>query len=265
MFRNMLRQRRRIATAFLFAQMACLVVWPSAYGAALTAMATVFASAIVIMLAPSRREWIECGAIGAFVAVWLPPFIIVPALIVVPFLVHGLLYSRLLDHAPFQLTLECQRKSQTARPITDAWSAIVPGVAHPDDHWTGELVDYDCDNDDPDTIYLRFRGTDGLFDDMTITFVDKVAPHHARYLRETSDDDSAVGALVTLDLTQMTDSRTEIRSHLKLSELPPRKALGHWFDDTYGDELDHFAETLSAKQRWRVSTRHSLADPITTA
>ena len=249
---TLLRQRRRIAAALLFAQIAVYVVWPDPVAAATVALATVFASVAIIQTASSQRRWIECGGLGAVIAVLLPDALMAPALFFAPVLVCFVLYGPVLDRTTLRFTLISTRKMIAPQPIPEAWSAVVPGEGHPSAHWSGKLIDFGRDDDDDDTIYLRFRADDVIYDEMIVTILDADYPSRAKYAQEASGEAEGQDMTVQLDLTGLEGDRTEIRSETLIEDLPLRQALSLWFDDAYGDEFDGYAETIRSRRRWRI-------------
>ena len=252
MLGRLLIQRRRVAVALLFTLLASLALWPSSLAAGSTALAGTMATVIIIMAAPNRRRWVEAGAIGLFLSVWFPAALIAPVFLFASALTYGLLYSPLLDRRGPRFTATGTVVSEVAQAIDDTWAAIVPGEADPRVYWSGKLVDFSRDPDDPDLVYMRLRGEDGLLQDASAEFIDRVAPDLAYFAEEHGENEDGEMWLIRHRLRPLARTQTQIESHLVAEDQPLRIALGHWFDDPFRNHLAGFARVHSVSQTWRM-------------
>lgn len=254
MFSRLFRQRRRMVVLVLGAMLAGalgqgigpFVLWFGVAGLALAGS--------IILIAPHRRAWIEALGIGLVLATLpgLDAGVLPLAVIASAALTHLAVHGRWSDATPLRLGLVSHRISRVRATPAQVWAALIPGESHPDDHWTGTLVDYDHDPDDPYTTYLRYRTPDGLHEGVTITFLDHVPLQTCRYVIERFDEGFAQAGDLTLRLGQPDPDHCDIDSTLLFASLMPRVALGRWLDDTFGDEWDSFAAKVSARRDWSI-------------
>ncbi len=248
-------QRRRIT----FVVMACMA---AAYlglgfdpGIATAGFAALILVIAMLRLLPGSRKMTEAAAVGLLIASSLPlsPLLILVLATGFAGLAYLGFYGTWLDRAGVLLRLTSQRKSWIAQPRTAVWSTLVPGAAHPDDHWSGTLIDYDHDPDDDDTLYLRFRNTEHRMDEVTMTFLDRDPGFSCRYLLERSDPTGAEDMIVSITLTDE-ENGCLILSEITHDTLSPGVALARWFDDSFGDELRGFAIPLAVRHYWGLAT-----------
>ena len=255
MYTRLFRQRRRITILILGgAMLAGALEFGAGPRPLLCGLGGFAMACVVLMFVPNRRRWIEALGIGVVcaVALHLPFGGFGMTAIASATLAHLLIHSRWTDRSPLRLALVSQRVSRVAASPAQVWAALVPGEGHPDDHWTGTLADYDHDPDDPLTTYLRYRRADGLFDDVTVTFLDHSPLTHCRYVIERFEDDFAEAGVMLIDIAEPTLHDCRISSRLSYDALPLRVALGRWLDDTFGDEWDSFAAMVSARHDWSI-------------
>lgn len=255
MLNRLLIQRRRVAIAMLFTLLASLVLWPSVLGAGLTALAGVCVTVIIIMIAPARRRWIESGAIGLFVTSWVPPELMAPIFVAVTGAIYAVLYGRALDRTGLRFDASGTLVSEIAAPLEGVWAAIIPGEAEPSHYWSGDLVDYSRDPDDPNLIYMRMRRDDGLYEDATAEFIERDAPALAYYAEERGESDDGDMWLIRHRLSAEGANKTRIESRLLAEDQPFRVALGHWFDDPFRNHFAGFARVVSVNQSWSIARR----------
>ncbi len=209
---------------------------------------------VLVTLAPNRRSWIEALGIGLTLAA-LPPL---PdgsyplASMSFAALIYLAIHGRWSDRTALRLGLVSHRISRVYASPIRVWTALIPGEGHPDDHWTGTLVDYDHDPDDFYTTYLRYRTPDGLHEDVTVTFLDHDAPNACRYVIERFEEGFAEAGILSIAIREAEPGLCLIDSKLSFDALPPRMALGRWLDDTFGDEWDSFAAAVSARRDWSI-------------
>lgn len=252
---NIKRQRRRIYIfGVLIAGAAAIRIGPSFDMVFITFLAVAMAL-ILLNLLPRARKLLETSAIGLLLAAPIPlpialylPFALVLAAVAYHFL-HGS-WSKRTD---LRFALASERTAMADLPIDALWERIVPGAGHPDDYWTGTLVDFDSDPDDALTLYLRFRGERDLFTEATVSFLELEAPRTCRFLIEPESENGGEEKTIILRLTEAGEFSTIIDSRVELAELPPNVAMQYWLDDTLGDEWDGLAYTSGRAQRWFAS------------
>lgn len=220
----------------------------------------VAAASAVILLAPDLRRWCECAGLAAVPAALalsltgLPWLLALPAAAALAVLVRLGLYGPILSRLPLRFAVLSTRQHQVMMPAAEVWTRLVPGAGHPDDHWSGTLVDFDVDPDDPDTLYLRHRRPGGLLVDQSVTFLERTDGLACRYYQET--DDPATGhedAVVSFQLVEVGLDACNIQSEMSQQDLPLGLALSRWLDDLLGDELDSFAALVESRRDWSIS------------
>lgn len=255
------RQRRRIGLSVPAVGLAVLWQWDLPLAALAAMLVAGAASLSVVLLVPALRRAVESAALGLLATCLLP----VPGLLILPFwvLMSGMayyaLYGRWADRGTLRLGLQSHRRALCPLPPPQVWAALIPGESHPDDHWSGRLVDFDHDPDDDQTVYLRFDAGDALPEEQTLTFLHRDAPRACSYLLERDVEGNFEEIRMSFALTMTPDGRTLIATTMSNDALPPRIAFACWFDDTFGDELDSFAATLSARRVWSLRGLPALA------
>lgn len=147
-------QRRRITFVVIVTMLAVWAGIGADVAIAVGGLAALCAVLAVLRFAPGWRKLTEAGAVGLLIAAPLP--LPLPLIVVLATGFAGLaylgFYGSWLDRIGVSLNMTSQRTSWVALPRAAAWAALVPGADHPDDHWTGTLVDFDHDPDDPDSL-----------------------------------------------------------------------------------------------------------------
>lgn len=251
---TLFRQRRRIVFSSLTSMLGASVMFGAGVSAIIASLGMVVLSCAVLLGAPKFRKMIECLSLGFLLTASLPLLAVMagPVTAFATLLFYGVLYGGWADFTPLRLKLVSKRIAQTNVAPEVAWGVIVPGESHPDDYWTGTLVDFDHDADDADTVYLRFEVRDEPHREMTLTFLEKAAPERCRYYLEQDDDGETDPLVFALRLERTGADKTLIFSTLEQDRMLPRQAIARWFDDSFGDELAQFAETISSKRTWAV-------------
>lgn len=254
MLTRLFRQRRRIAVMLIAAMLAGAVTSGGGREPLLFALAGLALASLILLLAPNRRRWIEALGIGLLPAslLNLPPVGFILATVAMASLAHLVVHSRWSDRTGLRLGLISHRVSRVAASPAQVWTALIPGEGHPDDHWSGTLTDYDHDPDDPLTTYLRFRTPDGLHEEVTVTFLTHIPQQSCRYIIERAGEGLAEAGTMIIDIAAIGPRHSQITSRLQFDALPPRVAFGRWLDDTFGDEWDSFAATVSARRDWSI-------------
>ncbi|SHI61791.1 hypothetical protein [Wenxinia saemankumensis] len=248
------RQKRRLLLAVGgTALIAALRLGPSAlvvYAAILAYVGAV----LVLRLLPARRRLIEVATLGSLATAPFPVatelWIALSALFATA--LWHLLYGSWGERARLRFTLVSVRRAVAPLPADAVWQRLVPGSSHPDDYWTGTLLDFDADPDDPLTLYARFTTPEGLFTEATFTFLAAAPPESAIFEidSETVPDEEEVA--LALRLEEVDHFRTQIDSRMTRANLPLRLAASHWFDDALGDDWTGLAQTTARRRRWSV-------------
>jgi hypothetical protein len=260
MLTRLFRQRRRIVVLVLGAMLCGALAFGIGVAPLICGGLGLAVACTLIMLAPNRRSWIEALGIGLVLAALmnLPASSFPLAIVASAALAHLAIHGRWSDRTTLRLGLISHRVARVTATPAHVWAALIPGEGHPDDHWSGTLLDFDHDPDDPFTTYLRYRAPDGLHEEMTITFLDHDGPRHCRYVIERFDEGFAEAGIMEITITEPEPGKCQIDSNLAFDALPARIALGRWLDDTFGDEWDSFAATVSARHDWSI---HGLRRP----
>lgn len=252
MFQRVLRQRRRIAVAILLSQLAALSLWPGIAMAGLIALGALALSVFVIMFAPDLRRGIECAAIGFFVAAQFPIAYMGPLFVIGGLLGCAVLYSPIMDLLPRRVHITSKQSFFLPFDIRDTWARVIPGQGAAENHWDADLLDFQTDDDDPDTLYLRYRKSDGMFDERTITFLDFWEGNDARFAIEVDHQVAGEDIDVSYTFAEKSYKRTDVTSKMELRGMPLRRAFALWFDDTLGDELDGVATQTHSHRNWQI-------------
>lgn len=250
---RIMRQVRRLMFAAFCAILAVALLSDNLLAPLLAGLATLSLGVLLLMVQPGWRRLLEVLGLGALIAAALPaPLALFPGLMLLfSALAHVILYGRWSDHPAFRLRLETRRQVQVKDSAAVVWHHIVPGSAHPDDHWTGTLIDFDADEDDPDTLYLRYRTDDGLFDEATVTFLQKDKPRFCRYLLERNRKPGTEEAEVTHRITEYEDG-CDIETTTIQEGLPPRIAIARWFDDSDSDLGEAGLDLIENRRHYSV-------------
>lgn len=259
---KILRQKRRLFVLIVGAMLAHAIhqgPGPAALGSAIAAL---LVGVAIIAATPRYRRLIEVSGLALPLAAFVPlPGSALPAVFLVcASLVYLIVYGKSADAMPFRLGLVSKRKSLVQQPAIHTWAALVPGVSHPDDYWSGNLIDFDSDPDDPDTVYLRFETGDPLCEEKTVTFVDRTPYRFAHFLIESDHGDFSDEVMMQFRLEEPSVGECLIHSRLEQEAIPPRIAMERWFDDRFGDELDSFARTMSRERKWSLHRPKTLED-----
>lgn len=254
MISRLIRQRRRLVFVMISASLGTFLVSGAGSLPVLCGGLAGAGTAAGILTAPRVRRWCEAAGLGYVTMALLPlPLAVLPPVFVIGTLAaFHLLYGRWADRIGLRLGLDSHRRSQVNQPAATVWTALLPGEGHPDDHWSGQLLDFDHDKDDADTVYLRFHNGTDLYDDATLTYLERVPGKSCRYLLESSEPHGQDDRTMTLCLVDIGPDTTQINSRMQQDDLPPRLAIARRFDDAFGDELDSFAATLSARRDWSI-------------
>ena len=254
MFSRLFRQRRRIIVLVLGAMLCGALGLGVGLAPLICGMLGFGVACMLIMLAPNRRTWIEALGIGLVMAALLnlPASGFPLAVVACAALAHLAIHGRWSDRTALRLGMVSHKTARVTANPAQVWAALIPGEGHPDDHWSGTLMDFDHDPDDPFTTYLRYRAPGGLHEDVTVTFLDHDGPSFCRYVIERCEEGFADAGIMTITITVPEPGQCQIDSHLTFDALPARLALGRWLDDTFGDEWDSFAATVSARHDWSI-------------
>ena len=260
MMNKLLRQRRRIAFAFLFAQLSLLRIVPE-ITPVVTGTAIIMAMVILLVIAGRRtRRLVECAAIALFISTAAPSLFIGSAVFMLTTLfAYAVFYGPLLDHLPVRIGLRSRKVFSAPFDYRTTWQKTVPGQGHPAAYWTGTMMSFQTDSDDDATLYLTFRDENGAIEEVTATYLKLTPMHSARYLIERDTQQMGEEVIMSYRFHRTSDEVTSILSDMQVSGLPIRVALERFFDDVLGDELDHFATMNACKRTWSYRDKKSAA------
>ena len=251
MLHNLMRQRRRIAFAVLFTQLASLWLWPGVVMIGVMALCVMVVAVIVIVAAKDLRQSVECGAVGFYAAAMMPPVLMVPMFIAATVLTYAIFYTSFLDRLPVRIGLRSQKRFHAPFDRRTTWAKVVPGQGHAAAHWTGTMMSARADSDDDNTLYLTFEGDRNQIEHATLTYL-TLNPHfNASYLLERDSHIEGEEIIMSYTFAKAGPERTTILSEMQVSGLPIRVALLRYFDDVLGDELDSFARMSDCHRAWR--------------
>ncbi|GGL65822.1 hypothetical protein [Wenxinia marina] len=256
------RQGRRLALVAVAVALAVLLrLGPTVWAIYLAAVAYV-AAVLVLRFAPRARRGLDAAAVGLALPAAFPVagdvYAGLSLIVGVTFwhAVHGSLSWR----GPLRVSVTSTTSFRAELPLHAAWERLVPGAGHPDDFWTGTMLDYDTDPDDPMTLYTRFATPDGLFSEATVTVLGAEPPGEVRYRLETDARPSEEETTHVLRLTAAGPFETRVGCEVTHEALTLGAALELWLDDAVGLDLGRVATPLSRRSRWRL-TRMS-AEPV---
>ena len=229
-----LRQPRRLGAIMLPAAMLGFrLLGPEG---AVAGLLLAFAAAIaLVQKRPDQRHWIEIAGLGLFVAALLPlPFGIGVGVV----LAAGL--GWVLHRAPF--TLRRTQRQTRAIPSQlapdEIWRKLMPGAGLPEEFWTGRVIDYDADPEDPETLYLVLEaadggggetGTSGGEDEATATILEAQAPSLGRYHLETGLGADRREGIVEFVIDSF-GPMSQVSIRFTEEAVPLGQALSEWVD-----------------------------------
>lgn len=264
MLHNVMRQRRRIAFAVLFTQLASVWLWPGVVMVGIMALSVLVTSILVVTFAPRLRQSVECGAAGFYAAAFMPVELMFPMFVAVSVLTYGLFYTPMLDRLPVRIGLRSRKRFQAPYDRRTTWAKVVPGQGHAAAYWTGTMMSARSDVDDPNTLYLMFKDDQNHLEEVTLTYL-SLSPHFAAsYLLERDTQIAGEEIMMCYKFAKASSERTTIVSDMRVSGLPIRLAMQRFFDDVLGDELDSFAYMLDCHRAWtfRNADQISLTDEM---
>lgn len=264
MLHDVMRQRRRIAFAVLFTQLASLWIWPGIFMAAVMTVCVLVVSIIIITAANGLRQSIECGVIGFYAAALMPPVLMIPMFIAISVLTYGIVYTHFLDRLPIRIGLRSRKRFHAPFDRRTTWAKVVPGQGHVAAHWTGSMIAASEDEDDNNTLYLLYRDAKNNLEEVTLTYL-SLNPHFAAsYLIERDTQIKGEEIVMCYKFAKASRDRTTIVSDMRVSGLPIRLAMLRFFDDVLGDELDSFASMADCHRAWtfRNADQISLTDEM---
>ena len=223
-------------------------IYVAAFGAILAVLVLTFASRL--------RRGIEVGAIALTLAALFP--VVTELWLSLAVLIGGallhLLHGGGAERLPLRLRLTSHREARADLPIAHVWRRLVPGQGHPDDYWTGTLVDFDCDPDDEMTLYLRHRAPNGLFREATVSFLDQMRERFARWMIEDETAPTGEHCEIEVRLTPEGDFCTRISSELTYRNLPLGRALDLMLDGCSRDSWRGLARTMTRRPSVQLDT-----------
>jgi len=261
------RQRRRI----IFSVVCVMLATSMAIGAGPMSLAAGgIAAALcihIILMFPNQRRLCETSALGLWFATLLPhPVESLPMLTAASAaLFWTFLYGSWTERAGWSLAQSSHSKMKVDLPAQAVWKALIPGESHPDDYWSGKLVDFDHDSEEQDTVYLRFDTKGAMPEEMTMTFLERDPGRSCRYYLERDGRSGFEDMTVSVSLTEPVPGTCHIETTMEQHGISVGNALLRWFDDTYGDELGAFAHTIGRRRKWAIDGKDSTEPPRATA
>ena len=249
------RNQRRLVFAALLSLLSGFAIFGVNEMAIVVMLGAVGASLLLVTLTPHLRTMCECSALGLCLASALPfPVHSLPAAVIgLSFASGYLIYGRWGERLGVSLSLVIDRRGILNGDPRDLWSHLVPTEAHPDDYWCERLVDFKRDPDDPDTVYARFRTENELFEEMTITFLERTQGQSCKYHIEREEPQGRDDLTMSLTIVDLADGTCHLHSKLEQHDLPARIAMARWFDNKIGPEFDGLANTLKGARRLRLN------------
>lgn len=264
MLHDLLRQRRRIAFAVLFSQLASLWLWPGVVMVGVMTICVLVVSVLIVVAAKNLRQSVECGAIGFYAAAMMPPILMVPMFLAISVLTFGIFYTKFLDRFPVRIGLRSRKRFHVPFDRQTTWAKVVPGQGHVAAHWTGTMVNAQKDEDDENTVYLMFKDADNALEEVTLTYL-TLTPHFtATYLLERDTNIAGEEIIMSYKFAKAGPEKTTIISDMRVGGLPVRLAMKRYFDDVLGDELDSFATMVDCHRAWsfRDAKKVNLTDEM---
>ncbi len=254
MTHQVLRQRRRIFVFAICAMLATSIHFGAGLHAIVAAIGAFAVALGLLVYRADQRHLVECLALALLIVapVPVPAYAYPVAVSLVALGLARLIYGDGQKYLPIRLSLVSEHSAIVEGTRRSAWNALVPSASHPEDYWSGRLLDFNRDHLDPDTVYLSFLTPDDAVHEMTLSFLDNEAPAYCRFLLETERARVEDDILVTIRLTDMGDGTCLIESRLSQDDLPLGTALARWFDDDFGDELDGYAKTYRKRMSWNI-------------
>jgi len=258
---QVIEQKRRLFFFVVCSMLAASILFGAGFHAVVAATGALAIAMAILIFRPHQRDYVESIGAAMVAAAPLPlPLDLYPLVTsVLAVAIRFLAYSEFSTRLPLRLGLISERAALISATREEVWRAIVPSASHPEDYWSGKLLDFDRDPDDPETVYLKFIGYGNRIDEMTMTFLDRDEPSLARFwlepARSIGDDD----ILVQLRITDMGEGEAIIESKLTQDAAPLRVALSHWFENDFGDHLDGFKQSQNAGKTGPI---RRLLDPL---
>ncbi|MGZ9810389.1 hypothetical protein ACXN5S_07975 [Pseudoroseicyclus sp. H15] len=270
MFTRIIRQRRRLFVGTAGVMVGAILLFGPGLTAQAVALTMLICSALVVTFTPRLRQWVEAVGLGFPIGALLPvdSDVRIGVILLVSVIFQRFFSDRSLDGLPFNVSLSSSRSARFNEPAREIWTRLIPGESHPEDHWTGTLIDFDRDSEDADTLHLRYRNPSGLFDEVTVTFLERRYPHHCRYYIQRSEGNLFEESVMDIRFTELGKGQTLIESQLRHEPLPVRTALTRWLDDAFGDEWDSFSASVARRTDWslhRHQQEHGEPKPETKA
>ncbi len=248
---------RRVVFTAVFTLFGAILISGPTLAAFLAGAAAAIAAVFMVYAMPKYRKACESGAIGLFVAalIPIPADALPPAIVGLAFLSHSILYGQWSDSLGLNLSVHAQHKGELGGQAEDVWLSLVPAEGHPSDFWNPDLIDYNRDPEDTDTVYLRFRDETGLVEEMTLTFVAKTTGNYCRYFLERAEPLGRDDMTVTIAIAEIDDGLCLVETQIEQDALPPRIALARWFDNQIGVGIDGVAAALKGNRALKLQQK----------
>lgn len=247
-------QKRRLFFFVVCAMLACSLLFGAGIHAVVAATGAFLIAVIIVIFRPAQRHLVECIGVAMLVASALPlPQLVFPAVAsAIAIGLERLIYGPFGRLLPVRLGLSARCTLLMDGTRQEAWAALVPGASHPEDFWSGRLLDFDSDPIDPETLYLKFLARDRRVKQMTLSFLEREPPSHARFLLESADPHGDDDAEMLIRITKPDDGVCLIESRLSSLGMPVGAALARWFDNDFGDELVGYVKSRRPGKSWSL-------------
>jgi len=257
-FNKLVRQKRRLIFSVVAVMLAASLIFG---GGPQSLLAGAIAAALcvhIILLFPNQRRLCETTALGFWFAALLDlPIESLPVSTAAgAALFWTFLYGTWTERAGWHLASTSSSKAHIDLPADQVWSALIPGESHPDDYWSGTLVDFDHDSEDADTVYLRFDSKRAMPEEMTLTFLEREPNKFCRYYLERDGLCGFEDMTVTVSMREPDEGSCDVETTIEQLGISVGNALLYWFDNSYGDELGAFAARVQRHRAWSIREKN---------
>ncbi|MEW9918639.1 hypothetical protein AB2B41_03420 [Marimonas sp. MJW-29] len=287
MFRLIYRQRRRLLFGTFFVTMA-LILMALDFGGAeiigpyptwimltavgltslLVALGVLLTGILIILLMPNWRSMIELFALIFFVNAVLG--ILAPSVYDIPYFggfmplfltiaIFSLVYGEALDRFRLWVDYDATRSFVSPKAPEELWAELVPCEAPVEGHWDSLLYRLEPDPEDADTLQAQYTHGGSCYEHQTMTFLEKEAPHIARYHHVGEVDPknrSLVEGIYEVRITPREGGGSTVTFLTRRNLMLHRQALAMWFDDHLGDQADHLRARHMGRADWSQTGRY---------
>lgn len=158
------------------------------------------------------------------------------------------LHSEMSRRVGAQTTWRTRFSDDVQYPAKLVWKHMIPGVASPQDHCTGQIERYFEDVDDEDTLHVTLKpGRTGQAK-YDITFLERSAPTFCRFYFEGNEaDGTLVDGIFSLSVDVRERGDCTIIIHEERSGLSLGSLIERWFDDALAFQHDRLIALLDSR------------------